>query len=572
MPASKPSTGWATATPTKAESQSSRSGRPAGPRSPGLRASRQPPFLSRIAVRLLAFNLLLVFLPVAGFLYLDTYERQLLRSLEHALAQQARVLAAALSDHGPLTVGAAAAPLRALAGRHEARFRIVGPAGGLLADSSQLDVGEPLPGPTARVAAPTARAARDAENLPLYRLASFPIRLARRLFAPPEPPYESGEFYSGAATLLGEELRAALAGGYGAATRISAGGQRSVTLYSAVPVMDRERVTGAVLVSQSTYRILRDLYELRLRVFEIFLVSVGAAVALSLVAGTTIVRPLARLRRQAGQILDDRGRLRGQFRLPARRDEIGELARALRELTRRLEAQLAFGESFAADLSHELKNPLASIRAAAELIPAAGDGERARFLGVIQQEVARLEALLARVRDIAWIDARLEEEPLERVDATELAQRCVESLRLRRPEPPTCRVLAPADRPFVHLAPQRLLQVLENLLDNAAGFAPPGSEVEVTVRREGAWAVLRVADRGPGIPPEHIQRIFDRFFSYRPAADADKASNPRMEHPGLGLAIVKSIVEGYGGTVCASNRDGGGAVFEVRLPIGGDHG
>ncbi len=531
-------------------------------------------------MRLLAFNLLLVFLPVAGFLYLNIYERQLLRSLEHALVQQARVLAAALSDRGPLTVDAAAAPLRALAGRHEARFRIVDPEGRLMADSSRLESGGSPAGPAPGTATPAppstaapARAreasSRDAENRPLYRLASFPIRLARRLFAPPEPPYESGEFYSGAATLVGEELRAALAGAYGATTRISAGGQRSVTLYSAVPVLDGQKVTGAVLVSQSTYRILRDLYKLRLRVFEIFLVSIAAAVALSLVAGTTIVQPLARLRRQAGQILVDRGRLRGQFRLPARRDEIGELARALRVLTRRLEAQLAFGESFAADLSHELKNPLASIRAAAELIPAAANEEQARFLGVIQQEVARLEALLARMRDIAWIDARLEEEPRERVNMAELAQRCVESLRLRRPELPAFRVGAATDCPFVNLAPHRLLQVLENLLDNAAGFAPLATEVEVTVHREGAWAVLRVADRGPGIPPELLQRIFDRFFSYRADGDASKAPNLRREHPGLGLAIVKSIVEGYGGTTCAANREGGGALFEVRLPIGG---
>ncbi len=545
-----------------------------------MRHPRRPPFFSRIAVRLLAFNLLLVFLPVAGFLYLDTYERQLLRSLEHALAQQARVLAASLSGRGPLVPAAAEAPLRALQGRHEARFRIVDPEGRLLADSSRLGTSEPAAPVAGRARDRGARTpSRDAESLPLYRLASFPIRLARRLFAPPEPPYESGEFYSGAGTLLGEELRAALAGGYGAATRISAGGQRSVTLYSAVPVMDRERVAGAVLVSQSTYRILRDLYELRLRVFEIFLISVAAAVALSLVAGTTIVRPLTRLRRQAGEILDGRGRLRGHFRLPARRDEIGELARALRELTRRLEVQLAFGESFAADLSHELKNPLASIRAAAELIQAAPAGERARFLGVIQQEVARLEALLARVREIAWIDARLEEEPRKRLDAAEMAQRCMESLRLRRPELPAFRLQAsadPASHPFVRLAPHRLLQVLENLLDNAASFAPPGSEVEVVARREGPWALLRVADRGPGIPPEHLQRIFDRFFSYRPAAagaqpqaasaSAAQPRDPRLEHPGLGLAIVKAIVEGYGGTVLASNREGGGAVFEVRLP------
>jgi len=216
---------------------------------------------------------------------------------------------------------------------------------------------------------------------------------------------------------------------------------------------------GAVLVSQSTYRILRDLYELRLRVFEIFLVSVAAAVALSLLTSTTIVRPLTRLRWQAGEILDGRGHLRGHFQAPTRRDEIGELARALRELTRRLEAHLAFGESFAADLSHELKNPLASIRAAAEMIPAAGADERARFLGVIQQEVARLEGLLARVREIAWIDARLEEEQRERLDVAELAARCVESLRLRQPALPAFRLTvpgsgaSPAARPTVRLAP-----------------------------------------------------------------------------------------------------------------------
>jgi signal transduction histidine kinase len=194
---------------------------------------------------------------------------------------------------------------------------------------------------------------------------------------------------------------------------------------------------------------------------------------------------------------------------------------------------------------------------------------------VIQQEVARREALLARVREIAWIDARLEEEPRERLDLSEMAARCVESLRLRRPELPCFRVTAPtgASHPLVRLAPHRLLQVLENLLDNAASFAPPGSEVEVTARREGPWAILVVADRGPGIPPEHLRRIFDRFFSYRPAAAGAKteispanAPGPRLEHPGLGLAIVKAIVEGYGGTVLASNREGGGAVFEVRLP------
>ena len=164
-PASKPSTGWATATPPKAEPR---------PRAARRRAPRRPPFFSRIAVRLLAFNLLLVFLPVAGFLYLDTYERQLLRSLEHALAQQARVLAASLSGRGPLAPAAAEAPLRALQGRHEARFRIVDPEGRLLADSSRLGTSEP--------AAPFRSRARDRRAI----VPRHPV--PRRREPPPVPP------------------------------------------------------------------------------------------------------------------------------------------------------------------------------------------------------------------------------------------------------------------------------------------------------------------------------------------------------------------------------------------------
>jgi two-component system sensor histidine kinase ChvG len=549
----------------------------------------RPPFFSRISVRLLAFNLLLVFLPVAAFLYLDTYERQLLRSLEHALVQQGRVLAASLSGRGALSPEAASAPLRELGQRQEARIRVVDSAGRLLADSSRLG---PKSEPRARPTEEKAGAAGRGDPLltPLYRLASFPVRLGRLLFGPPEPPYESGEFYSSAVTLLGPEILEALNGRYGAATRISAGGQRSVTLYSALPLRDGERVTGAVLVSQSTYRILRDLYQLRLQVFVIFLVSIAAAVALSLLLATTISGPLDRLRRQAGQILDRRGRLSAHFQIPQRRDEIGALALALRELTRRLEAHLAFSDSFASDLSHELKNPLASIRAAAELIPEGrSPEEQAHFVEVIQREVARQEDLLARVREIAWIDARLEEEESEEVDVLELAGEIAESFKLRWPDRAAIRVCGapegpagPAAKVVVRLAPGRLAQVLENLLDNAVGFSAPGSEVEVQAGCRSGWAVLRVLDRGPGLPPQHLERVFDRFFSYRPQAGFDNApgrpeasvggkpgpasKGSRAEHPGLGLAIVKAIVEGYGGKVSAANREGGGAVFEVRLP------
>jgi signal transduction histidine kinase len=252
-----------------------------------------------------------------------------------------------------------------------------------------------------------------------------------------------------------------------------------------------------------------------------------------------------------------------------------------RQLLRSLEHALAQqARVLAASLSG--RGALTPEAAAEMLGGTVGAAQGARFVEVIQREVARLEGLLVRVREIAWIDARLEEEERERLDVAEKAAGCVESLR--QLALPAFRLTvpgsgaSPAARPTVRLAPYRLAQVLENLLDNPAGFAPPASEVEVTVTREGPWAVLRVANRGPGIPPEHLGRIFDRFFSYRPPPGPRSGPNaggeppdartadPRAEHPGLGLAIVKAVVEGYGGMVHAANREGGGIVFEVRLP------
>lgn len=212
-------------------------------------------FLSRITVRLLIFNILIVFLPVAALLYLDTYEQQLLRALEHALVQQGRILASALAGQNPLQPDSARRILQQLEQRHEARLRIVDPKGRLLADSSRL-------GPRRDEVTAAGANAEDvvpAEQRLLYLIATYPVQLYRRLFRPPEPPFEPAEFYINTSILMGPEIQEALEGRYGALTRISTGGQRSVTLYSAIPIRSEGSVVGAVLVSQSTYRILRDL-------------------------------------------------------------------------------------------------------------------------------------------------------------------------------------------------------------------------------------------------------------------------------------------------------------------------
>jgi two-component system sensor histidine kinase ChvG len=513
-----------------------------------------------IGLRLLGFNVLLVFVPIAGLLAVDVFESHFLAAQERSMVQQGRLLAAALAERGPIDPADAQGILVRLDRRLTARLRIVDPKGMLLADSSRL-------GPR--------RTARDDESLEesdardswLYRGATRAMKFAlggTRESGGDLPPAE--EFYAAGEPLRAPEIAAALGGRYGAATRESPG-QRSLTLYSAIPVRSDGGVVGAVLVSQSTWRLLQDLYDVRLAILQVFLASVVVAVVLSLFLSTTIARPLARLRAEAAALLDRRGRLRGRFGGSARRDEIGELARALEELSRRLEQRSGFMDSFAADVSHAFKNPLAGIRSAAELLEKTEDAERrGRFRGMVERDVARLERLLGAVREIARIDAEVEEEGRERVPLGELLGNLLETFRLRSGGRVRFALDDASEGAAVLASPERLAEGFENLIDNAASFAPPGSEVRVALRREGAEVAIAVRDQGPGIPEEHLERVFDRFFSWRPD---DASPDSSLGHMGLGLAISRAVFESYGGSLRAANEPSGGACFEARLPFGG---
>jgi len=564
-------------------------------------------FSARISIRLLAFNILLVFLPAAGILYFDTYEEQLLAAQERTMVQQGRVLAAALSQQvragreaesplgqsplmqsslapagqggdggGELDAAAAGAVLSALDQRLPSRLRILDRNGLLLADTSLL-------GPRRE---PAGEGGDDADDGGygegeedrranwLYRLGAWLYRSYDRLRGRGDGSGAGVDFYASDRPFAGPEVRAALDGRYGAATRLTPG-QRSVTLYSAIPVRAGEggggEVLGVVLVSQSTLRLLRDLYDVRLAVFQVFLVSVGVAVVLSLVVGGTIVRPIRRLRREAAEILDRRGRLQGHFGGSRRHDEIGDLARALEELSRRLAEHQGFLESFAADVSHEFKNPLAGIRTASDMLREAADAEEIRrYTAMIQGEVSRLETLLSAVREITRLDARLDDDEREEVELGDLLANIIEAFSRRgrggKAREAAIELALPPEPVRVLASPDRLVRAVENLLANALSFAPEGTAVEVGVERREGEIVLTVADRGPGIPEENLPRLFDRFFTYRPGSPAPGEPHPRRSHSGLGLAIVKTIVEGQGGRVRAENREGGGALFECTLP------
>ena len=514
----------------------------------------RPP--SRISLRLLAFNVLLVFLPVGGVLFLDTYESHLLSAQERTMAQEGRLLAAAIEARDRVDGEDARRILIQLDQRQLARLRLIDASGEVVADSALLGPRRETEGS----ASDTVHPQTATETSLLYRIGSLPFRLIRGTRDDPST-FEDPDFASD--LLARPEIQSALEGRYGAATRISVGPRRSVTLHIAIPVRIEGAVDGAVLVSQSTGRILQALDAVRLDVFKVFLLSLAAAVVLSLVAATTIARPLTRLRRRAGDILDRRGRLRGGFTASARRDEIGDLERALAELTRQLEQHLRATEAFAADVSHEFKNPLASIRTATDMaLEDVEPGERRRFLAMIQNDVARMERLLSEAREVSRIDARLDDEEPTRVVLDELLAALVDGFRLRNGATGLHFDLALADaRVVVFASADRLTQVFENLVDNAVSFSPPDGHVTIAMRATSDTAEVTIADEGPGIPTEHRDRIFSRFFSYRPGEKGGSG------HTGLGLALVRAIVESYGGTITAEPRSGGGTKMIVVIPL-----
>ena len=512
-------------------------------------------FLSRLPFRLLAFNLLLVFFPIAGVLFLGQYEDRLETAQIRDLTHQARLVAAAIARGGTLDADAFEDVIRR-AKIDDVRMRLIDSTGRVVADSHEIVMPAPHRPPRT-----------DRHNI-LYRIGAFLVRPVVRWLRPPEQPLEI-DFYADAHRLTGNEIATVLRGREVFDKKITADRdapkfvqkQRSVTHYSMAPVVVAGWTVGAVVASKSTYTILQDLYVIRLRVMRIFLASVAVGILVSVLFSATIVRPIRQLRVDARAVLDRRNRIRGHFKGSKRADEIGELSRALERIMRRLDTHVAFIEKFAADVVHELKNPLASIRNANEMLADVSDpNDRRRFVRVIDQEVARMERLLSGVREISIIDARLIREQVHAVDVGALLTMIVDSFRVRERGRVAFELDAPAVPLTVMASEDRLTQVLENILDNAVSFSPSGAKVTVRAYAANGEVVLQVADEGPGIPEANLNRIFDRFFSHRP-----EGARVAAGHTGLGLAIVQAIVQAWGGAVTAASGERG-AVLTVRLP------
>jgi two-component system sensor histidine kinase ChvG len=368
------------------------------------------------------------------------------------------------------------------------------------------------------------------------------------------------------------EVAEALNGQNARKVRINERGDVIVSV--AVPVQRFRAVRGALMLSTQGADI-DDMVEAeRLAILKVFLVAAGVTVLLSILLAGTIAEPVRRLADAAESV---RRRIRSRVEIPdftRRRDEIGHLSGTLRDMTNALYSRIEAIESFAADVAHELKNPLTSLRSAVETLPVAKtDESRARLLSIIQHDVKRLDRLISDISDASRLDAELQRQETVPVDLAKLLNTLVAvANEVKRDDGVrvTLRFDGGGMRAFqVPGHDSRLGQVVDNLIMNARSFSPPGGTVRVTCRRAKNHIEIFVDDDGPGVRPDALEKIFERFYTDRPHQGFGQNS-------GLGLSISKQIVEAHGGTIWVENRIGPegsdgtpqvlGAHFVVRLP------
>ena len=375
------------------------------------------------------------------------------------------------------------------------------------------------------------------------------------------------------------EVQQALGGETGTFVRRNERGETIVSV--ALPVQRFRSVRGALLLSTQGGDIDAIIASERFALLQVFIVAALVMMILSLFLAGAIVGPVRRLADAAERV---RWGSHSRQEIPdftARSDEIGHLSGALRDMTHALYNRIDAIESFAADVAHELKNPLTSLRSAVETLPLAKKPESAqRLMSIIQHDVRRLDRLISDISDASRLDAELARGDAEPVNMARLVEAVVSVANERRHagEPLIVLTVEPhslkGDAFWVLGHDSRLGQVINNLIDNARSFSPPDSTVRVVLRRRRGWIEVVVEDDGPGIPPHALDRVFERFYTDRPEQGFGQNS-------GLGLSISRQIVEAHRGTIKAENLPGPpdpegeptrlGARFTIRLPVR-DHG
>ncbi|WP_298962321.1 sensor histidine kinase [uncultured Roseibium sp.] len=554
--------------------------------------------LSSLTRRIIAINLVGLLALVIGILYLNQFRAGLIDARVQSLLTQGEIIAGAIAasatvDTGTITVD----PERLL--QLQAGESITPTTDDL--DSLDFPINPERVGPVLRrLISPTKTRARIYDPEGILILDSRHLYSSAQIlrFDLPPPTAEEEGFWNalwqwtkrwlqqGDLPLYQEvgggdgraypEVEAALAGSPASVTRISQRGELIVSV--SVPIQRFRAVLGALLLSTQGGDIDAIVRAERIAIIRVFLFAATVTILLSILLAGTIAGPVRRLAAAADRVR--RGSSASREEIPDfsdRQDEIGHLARSFREMTNALYDKIDAIERFAADVAHELKNPLTSLRSAVETLPLAkSKNSQDRLMEVIQHDVRRLDRLISDISDASRLDAELARIQAETIDIAELLRNMADAANQMAGSEGASVKLAVADaqgvKPYEMQGHDiRLGQVMSNLLDNARSFSPPSGTVRVDLSREGRGFKIMVDDDGPGIRAENTDRIFERFYTDRP--DGEGFGN----NSGLGLSISRQIIEAHGGTLTATNRieqgaDGSqkiaGARFAIYLPLG----
>ena len=508
---------------------------------------------SRLGGFILALNLFSLLILLGGALALNEWRRGLIEARQETLTAQAELLANVLSRQG-VTTGDPFPAFDAVEASRQLvdtfipngqRARLYDLDGLPVADS--YAVTESIPG----------------QSLPGARPAGTP---------PPRDQVEVTERSTRrteeARRQLAAEVEGALNGQNQAGVRVNEAGDRVVSV--SIPVRHVRQVLGVLTLEAGDVEATLNAQRLALMPFA--LVALTVNILGSLVLYLFVARPIMRLSAAADAVRLQQARAISLPDLEDRKDEIGDLARSLETMTETLSDRMDAIEAFAADVSHEIKNPLTSIRSALETLPLVKtDAQREKLTSLLQQDVRRLDRLITDISNASRLDAELNRDRPRAVDLTLLLTEIVGVYAAGHRQGEAHVVFTPPSEPIrITGRDGPLGQVFRNLIDNARSFSPPDGQVRITLRRDPAEPDrpirVIVEDDGPGIPQENLETVFERFYTSRPRGTAFGANS------GLGLSIVRQIVEAHGGEVQASNRTAAngtveGARFEVALPV-----
>jgi two-component system sensor histidine kinase ChvG len=528
---------------------------------------RRWPF-SPLTLRILAVNVLALALLAGGFLYLGRYEASLIGQQIESLKVQGQIFAAALGegavldsvDEGEILLpDLARQMMRRLVEPTRTRARLFDVKGELIADSRILRG----PGDAVQVLELPPLDTRG----PILTLTDAVYDWIVNLL-PRRKHYPAYHETASPRAADYPEAEMALRGETASAVRSDPAAAGGLIISVAIPVQRYKEVLGVVMLSSGSGEIAEELRTVRFELLRIFVMALIVTVLMSLYLAGTIARPIRRLASAA-----ERARGRGaRVEIPdftGRGDEIGDLSGSLREMTDALWQRMSAIERFAADVSHEIKNPLSSLRSAVETAARIEDpANRRRLMAIILDDVERLDRLITDISDASRLDAELSRLEMAPVDIAEMLRTLVEIDEATRPQGRPRLSLDLPERGRALNVPgieTRLSQVLRNLIANAVSFSPPDGEIRLTARHDGRAVLVVIEDQGPGIPEDKLVAIFDRFYSERPAGEKFGT------HSGLGLSISKQIVEVHRGRIWAENwrnaaGETAGARFSIRLP------